>query len=277
MRKFGKLSNPIRAFLIALIVSIGIKIYFKQKDAIKEPKYKVEKGLEGYLKSFVNLADLNGIDLSYIYGQNITIVWEVVINKNSTNVATAFGRDKDEIIIVVNKERFMARTDEGRKYVMFHELGHDILNFPHLEHPERGMMEPTAYTGFFKSYERFSQERQEKYLYTSLKGMFDRFKGDGIADDSAYIKDGTYIEIGWIGQDYIFQPKSLVRATQLIVKGNKVEFRFPSGTSYIFTQVKHKSGRTTFWNEETSSLFFFDGKYLTWGTLNATYIYKKVN
>ncbi len=172
-----KLKRPFLTFIACVIVAIGIKVYFDSADAIKEPKYKVEKELEQYLKSFIDLADLNGIDLSYIYNQDITIVWEAVINKNSTNVATAFGRDKDKIIIVVNKERFMARTEQGRKYVMWHEFGHDILDFKHLDHPERGMMESTAYTGFFRSYERFNEERQNNYLYRSLKGMFDRFKG----------------------------------------------------------------------------------------------------
>ncbi len=175
-RRLAKLKRPLFTFVICVILSVAIKIaYTMNGDAIKEPKYKVEAELENYLDSFVNLAELKGIDLSYIYEQDITIVWEAVINKNSTNVATSFGRDKDKIIIVVNKKRFMARTNEGRKYVMFHELGHDVLNFEHLNHPDRGMMEPTAYTGFFKNYERFNQERQENYLYVSLNKMFNRY------------------------------------------------------------------------------------------------------
>ena len=141
-----------------------------------KPRYRVEAELEGYLESFVNLAELKGIDLSYIYNKNITIIWEPSPDgKRGSRVATAFGRDKDYIVIYVNKERFYQRTEEGRKYVMFHELGHDVLNFPHLEHPDRGMMEPTAYTGFFRDYERFPQDRQQNYLYTSLNTMFERY------------------------------------------------------------------------------------------------------
>ena len=161
------------AFLLGGLVN---EIASRQGDDISGPKYKVEKKYEQYLINFVDLAELNGIDLSYIYDYDITIVSEVNINTKSTNVATSYGRDENKIIVVVNEERFMARTEEGRKYVMYHEFGHDILNFPHLENPERGMMEPTAYTGFFKNYDRFSQERQQNYLYTSLKKMFDRFK-----------------------------------------------------------------------------------------------------
>lgn len=163
--------------VMAFLLGMGAnEIAKRQGDDISGPRYKVDKKYEGYLKSFVALAKLDGIDLSYIYDYDITIVSEVNINPNSTNVATSYGRDKNKIIVVVNEERFMARTEEGRKYVMFHELGHDILNFPHLEGSERGMMEPTAYTGFFKSYERFDKERQTNYLYRSLRKMFDRFK-----------------------------------------------------------------------------------------------------
>ena len=176
MKNTLKMKNKIRVFIICLLIAIGLKFLVGSGDGIKDTKYKVEPELEIYLRVFVDIAELKGIDLSYIYDQDITIVWEQAIRKNSTNVATSYGRNKDAIIIVVNKERFMARTEEGRKYVMYHEFGHDILNFEHLERPDRGMMEPTAYTGFFKNYVRFAQDRQTKYLYTSLNKMFDRFK-----------------------------------------------------------------------------------------------------
>ena len=174
------MKNYIEKILIVLIAGLIAAVVFGVNiltyDTIKDPKYRVESDLEPYLKSFVNLAGVDGIDLTYIYSQDITIVWEMNINDKSTNVATSFGRNKDKIIIVVNKERFYGRTEEGRKYVMFHELGHDVLNFEHLKSPERGMMESTAYTGFFKNYDRFDVDRQTKYLYTSLRTMFNRFK-----------------------------------------------------------------------------------------------------
>ena len=178
-------TNVIR-FIVCVLVAIAIKLFVYTGDEIRDSKdgYRVEAELEPYLRSFVDIAALKGLDLSYVYDERITIVWEHSINKRSTNVATSFGRNNNGIAIVVNKERFMARTDEGRKYVMWHELGHDVLNFKHLEGDDRGMMEPTAYTGFFKNYERFSKETQQSYLYKSLNKMFDRFinKGDGISD-----------------------------------------------------------------------------------------------
>lgn len=168
------------AFVIVLAFIIGYAINELTGSGIFDdaPKYKVEKQYEPYLKSFVDLAMVDGVDLSYIYANSIIIKsMPFVMTTNNNNVAQTYGRSKDkQIIIFVNEEKFNARTEEGKKYVMFHELGHDVLNFLHLESPDRGMMESTAYTGFFKSYERFDKDRQTKYLYTSLGKMFDRYK-----------------------------------------------------------------------------------------------------
>jgi len=161
-------------FIICILVAIGIKIAYSYDNIVdREPFYNVDPELEIYLDRFVDLAKLRGIDVSDIYNHDIVIKFTDYDNKN--HVATAYRRDKDGIFIIVHKDRFMNRTEEGRKYVMWHEFGHDILNFKHLEHPNRGMMEPTAYTGFFKNYERFDKKTQEKYLYTSLNKMFERY------------------------------------------------------------------------------------------------------
>ena len=159
------------------------------------PKYNVDPDLEKYLVSFVDIAALKGIDLNYIYDYDITIKY--TDNQTRNYVATSFGRNKDKIIILVKRDKFAARTEEGRKYVMFHELGHDILNFGHLESPDRGMMEPTAYTGFFKNYIRFSKETQQSYLYKSLNKMFNRYleQGDGISDLYWVIQSITKFEV----------------------------------------------------------------------------------
>ena len=86
-----------------------------------EPVHRIDPELKPYLDSFVNIAKLKGIDLSYIYEGNIKIFY--TNNDTKKRVATSYGRNKDnEIIITVYKPRFMARTEEGRKYVMFHKL-----------------------------------------------------------------------------------------------------------------------------------------------------------
>ncbi len=138
-----------------------------QCDGIAD--YDIDPELKQYLTNFVAIAKLQGIDLSYIYSQDITIKFTDYDNRN--HVATAFKRDKPGIHIRVHRGRFNARTEQGKKYVMYHEFGHDILDLPH---SDVGMMRATAYTGFFKP-GRFSDERQNNYLYKSLKEMFEKY------------------------------------------------------------------------------------------------------
>ena len=143
-----RMKKTIITFAFCVLAAIGIRVAMNWDD-IRDPKYNVDPELEQYLNSFVNLAELNGIDLSYIYNEDIYIGF--TDKENDNRVATAFKRDRKGIAIIVDKEKFAARTDEGRKYVMFHEFGHDILNFPHLEHPERGMMEPRLILAFLEA------------------------------------------------------------------------------------------------------------------------------
>ena len=168
----------------------------------QRPLYRVDKQLEPYLKEFVAMAAHKGIDLTYIYDQPITIRFYNYKPASDNNVAASYARDKDAIVILVDREKFGNRSDEGKRYVMFHEFGHDILNFEHLEHPDRGMMEPTAYSGFFTwDYVRFGKETQTRYLYKSLNKMFNRYLGKADnATDWEYTKDGIS-DFDWVIQN----------------------------------------------------------------------------
>ena len=171
--------NKVFTFLLCLLTATVLSLWMASThDGIKDqaPLYRVDPQLEPYLKSFVNLAAAKDIDLTYIYSQPITIKFYTYKPKNDTNVAASYARGKDAIVILVDKEKFMNRSEEGRKYVMYHELGHDVLDFEHLEAPDRGMMEPTAYSGFFVAdYGRFNKNIQRGYLYKSLHKMFNRW------------------------------------------------------------------------------------------------------
>ena len=163
-------------FAVFIIIALLIKIAFFSGcgDEISDskPRYEVAPTLEPYLVEFVEQAASNGVDLSYIYEQDITIKYVKGQNPKK-RVGVSYGRDKDKIVVFIYKDRFINRTEQGRKYVMFHELGHDILNLPHGEH---GMMRATAYSGFFQPH--VDNDRQTKYLYASLNDMFERFKNN---------------------------------------------------------------------------------------------------
>ena len=84
------------------------------------------------------------------------------------------------------------------------------------------MMEATAYTGFFKNYDRFSAERQQNYLYKALNNMFDRynnkefhlFQNNNVNPDG--IKDDKYKVIHVVDGD----------TADIVVDGFKIRLRF---------------------------------------------------
>lgn len=143
-----------------------------------KPKYEVDEALEPYLNEFVALAKENGIDLSYIYDENITIEFLETNIGGKAASAPSWERRKSGILIKVRKPTFYNRTEEGRKFVMWHEFGHDILNIPH---QNKGMMKGSDYYGLFKSYREgangyYSKENQERVLLIMLKDMFNLYK-----------------------------------------------------------------------------------------------------
>ena len=164
------MSKKIRVFIVCLLLALGMKVAIGQT-------YNVAPELEPYLKEFVELAAEKGIDLSYIYDENIVIKF---LEKEGNKVASApsWQARKKGILIFVRRINFNNRSEEGKKYAIFHEFGHDILN---IEHQPKGMMKNTSWTGFFKKAygpnKYFSKENQNKMLYKSLDLMFDLYLG----------------------------------------------------------------------------------------------------
>jgi hypothetical protein len=86
-----------------------------------------------YFEIFMWEAKNYGLDLDYTLEYPIII--EPRTHQNPNFVAWAKERDNDEKIhIGINTELFFSasRSNRARLYIMFHELGHDILNLPHL-------------------------------------------------------------------------------------------------------------------------------------------------
>ena len=140
-----------------------------------KPKYEVDSALEPYLNEFVAIAKENGIDLSYIYDEDISIQF---IDKVDGRVASAPSwQRRDGLLIMVRRSTFENRTEEGKKYVMFHEFGHDILNYLHVEKKSRPrIMEANSYSGYFRRYDEESRKGQADYVYFSLQEMFNHYK-----------------------------------------------------------------------------------------------------
>ena len=87
--------------------------------------------LEGYIALFVNFAEQNGLDLKYIYQYDVNIKFSYEHMKDNTIAYTTTLGDDKKVNIVVNPIAWEAASPAKRVAILFHELGHDVLNFEH--------------------------------------------------------------------------------------------------------------------------------------------------
>ena len=87
--------------------------------------------LEGYIALFVNFAQQNGINLNYIYEYDVNIKFSYEHMKDNTIAYTTTLGDDKEVNIVVNPIAWQDASPAKRVAILFHELGHDVLNFEH--------------------------------------------------------------------------------------------------------------------------------------------------
>ena len=88
-----------------------------------------------YLKIFVQDAADNGIDVSYVFDGSVELVFDsqhphILDNPDVIAFTTTLGND-DKVYVVVNPDAWVAASPAKRLAIMYHELGHDILNFEH--------------------------------------------------------------------------------------------------------------------------------------------------
>lgn len=98
-----------------------------------------------WITEFLETAKANGFDVSHVYNQRFSI-YEVDEAEGTRNdIGRSYGRNKDYVTIFLYKEKFFAegRTDLDRKFILWHELAHDILNVGHI--PQYGnLMSPNG-------------------------------------------------------------------------------------------------------------------------------------
>ena len=92
-----------------------------------------------YLDMFIEEASMHGIDLSHLKDGKVEMyfvdTWEL---NNYSGVSMGYGVD-DVIRIYINRNGWSYRDDIDRKFLLFHELGHDVFNF---KHNKNELMEP---------------------------------------------------------------------------------------------------------------------------------------
>ena len=132
-------------------------------------KYKVANGLanvnpfnlDKYIDKFILDAKTNhNIDLSYVNKRDKLIMFREL---EGETIAAAYKMNDDgKVLVIVDPENWQAANQSKRWYIIYHELGHDILN---LEHGECGpMMNERASSNY--SWDRLEKDKNimfEKY------------------------------------------------------------------------------------------------------------------
>ena len=132
--------------------------------------YKVANGLanvnpfnlDKYIDKFILDAKTNhNIDLSYVNNRDKLILFKEL--EGETIAAAYKMNDDDNVLVLVDPENWYDANQSKRWYIIYHELGHDILN---LEHGECGPMMNETASG------NYSWDRLEKDKNT----MFETYK-----------------------------------------------------------------------------------------------------
>ena len=142
----------------------------KSPTAKNKNLYKVSNGLanvnpfnlEKYIDKFILDAKINhNIDLSYVNKRDRLIIFRELKEKT---IATAYKMNNDnEVFVKVDPENWYAANQSKRWYIIYHELGHDILN---LEHGECGAMMDATTSG---SYTWSRLEKDKNTMFNAYK------------------------------------------------------------------------------------------------------------
>lgn len=128
-----------------------VKWYLQQKK-----NWKIDDKVRGYFNEFVETAESYGHDVSHLDDSMILIKFMDKRPSNATNkkdyagqgatikttgVANAKGRGNDKVVaIYIYKDEWAKLTPKQQKWVVFHELGHDVMN---LGHDKKKLMKPS--------------------------------------------------------------------------------------------------------------------------------------
>ena len=118
--------------------------------------------LDRYIDKFIFDAKTNhSVDLSYVNEKDKLILFREL--EGETIAAAYKMNDDDSVLVLVDPENWYDANQSKRWYIIYHELGHDILN---LEHGECGPMMNETASG------NYSWDRLEKDKNT----MFETYK-----------------------------------------------------------------------------------------------------
>ena len=164
-----------RDYIISLSGFTAAYNKYREKEAPTEKNknlYKVSNGLanvnpfnlEKYIDKFILDAKINhNIDLSYVNKRDRLIIFRELKEKT---IATAYKMNNDnEVFVKVDPENWYDANQSKRWYIIYHELGHDILN---LEHGECGAMMDETTSGSY-TWDRLEKDKNTMFESYKLK------------------------------------------------------------------------------------------------------------
>lgn len=129
--------NWINKFYKPVMFGLAVLIYINTttlKGEVEETKAIVSISSEWtflkYIKDFVETAEENGVDVEYIYHGSIDIFFDSLDDE----IAVALGLDDDTMVAIqIDPSEWNKLSNQEKREIMFHELGHDVLNLEHGE------------------------------------------------------------------------------------------------------------------------------------------------
>ena len=99
-----------------------------KRDVLEDTDIQADLVLNKYLDWFIQDAAINGVDLSYVYDGKIELSF--VDSEDWSGKAFANG-NKRKVSVQIDYGNWTRLSAVHKKKLMYHELGHDILNLYH--------------------------------------------------------------------------------------------------------------------------------------------------
>lgn len=95
--------------------------------ALSNAQYKVDPRLEPYVKEYFDLLDTNNIE----YNTPTMLISVSQPLKGTEYLGVAKGMNNDDIVYITISPKFFRLSIYAKRWVMYHELSHDIFNLRH--------------------------------------------------------------------------------------------------------------------------------------------------
>lgn len=135
-------------------------LFLGNKEDISE--YDLEPMIKLFLKDLYNSIErTDGLKINNDYIERVKISVDFQVLEGNTLAVSSGINDDENIRIKIDPSKWKDATSIERWYTIYHELGHDVLNF---KHGEGGKM---MFNYTFKDYSWYDFEEDRQYMFES--------------------------------------------------------------------------------------------------------------